>query len=270
MKLLEMKKVFFLFAFSLFYVQAFGQIGGLSGSKLNAVTVDVVDNKKIEFEPGFYHFQSSGYWDNLGNSKTTDDIGDSVTKASGIWLRYTYGLWNKLEIGTTISTDLEVSSWGLRYIIYQSGKLGFALLAGINFDFGNGTFNKKVHPRNLRNSVGGGLVSSYQINPNLSLDVDAQYLKHTKKFRRNPTGSFYFDADIGQYLFNKQLQLIAGIGYSNTKYENFNNQVLTIYPGFTVETGKSYIIVFSAPFDVYGRNAFKNHGISLALTLTFE
>ena len=36
----------------------FAQVGGLSGSKLGALCVDVVDHKKIEFEPAFFHVVS--------------------------------------------------------------------------------------------------------------------------------------------------------------------------------------------------------------------
>ncbi len=47
-------KSFFVLVVVLFSgVQVFSQVGGISGSKLGAVCVDVVDHKKIEFGPDF-------------------------------------------------------------------------------------------------------------------------------------------------------------------------------------------------------------------------
>jgi len=66
------------------------------------------------------------------------------------------------------------------------------------------------------------------------------------------------------------LQFVGGLGYQQSIFEGFTDEVLTVYPGITVETGKNYIIVISAPFDIYGKNSIKNRGVSFALTLTFD
>ena len=110
---------------------------------------------------------------------------------------------------------------------------------------------------------------STQFTDNLSLDVNAQYMAFIKTTKENHKGSYYFNADLGYYLFNYQLQLIAGIGYQQSEFEAFTSSTLTVYPGITVETGKNYIIVVSAPLDIYGQNSMRNSAFAIALTLTF-
>lgn len=260
--------VIFLYMFST--VQGFSQVGGISGSKLDAVCVDVVDHKKIEFEPAFYHARAKNYWDKDGNLQGIYSTGDSVRAVTGMNFRFTYGLWDRLEIGTSISIDLAVSSWGARFVAYQNQKIGVAIIAGANIPFGNGDIDKKIRFSELLTSAGGGAVFSANFSKNLSLDFNGQYMVFLKETQNHHRGSWFFNTDIGYYLFNHQLQLIAGIGYQDAVFEDFTSQILTVYPGITVETGKNYIIVISAPFDVYGVDALKNAGINFALTLTFD
>ena len=120
----------FVFFFSSIIAKA--QVGGISGSKLDAYCVDVVDHHKIEFEPAFFHFSSRATWDDDGHLEDIYGSSDSVFHNTGINFRFTYGLWDKLEIGASISTDLQVSNWGARYILYQNNKVGVAVIAGAN------------------------------------------------------------------------------------------------------------------------------------------
>jgi len=246
------------------------QVGGISGSKLSAVCVDVVDHHKLEFEPAFYHVRSSQTWDADGHLQDIFGSADSINHNTGINFRMTYGLWDKLEIGGTISTDLQMSNWGLRYVVYDKNKVGFAVVAGANIPFGNKPIDKTIRLADNLTSVGGGGVMSVQFNENLSLDVNAQYMAFTQKTIEDNKGSLYFNADLGYYVFKHQLQLIGSLAYQQTKFQDFTSKTLTVYPGFTLETGKNYILVLSVPFDVYGQNAIKNTGFVMALTLTFD
>ena len=145
-----------------------------------------------------------------------------------------------------------------------------ALIAGANIPFGNKVVDNSIRLADNLTSVGGGAVFSAQFSEDFSLDFNAQYMAFVKTTNENHRGSYYFNADLGYYFFKHQLQLIAGLGYQQSNFETFSSSTLTVYPGVTVETGKNYIIVISAPFDVYGQNAIKNSGIILALTLTFD
>lgn len=246
------------------------QVGGISGSKLGAVCVDVVDHKKIEFEPGFYHSRASKYWANDGELENIYSTADSSRAVTGMYFRFTYGLWDRLEIGTSISTDLMVSSWGARFIVLQKKKMRVAVIAGANIPFGNREIDNKTRFSELLTSVGGGGVLSARLTENLSVDFNAQYMAFMKETDNHSKGTWYFNADMGYYFFKRQFQVVAGLAYQDAVYENFTSQILTVYPGVTIETGKNYIIVISAPFDVYGVNSLKNAGINFALTLTFD
>ncbi|RLD54504.1 MAG: hypothetical protein DRJ05_14515, partial [Bacteroidetes bacterium] len=155
------EKSSFIFNYCIFFLlseEAISQIGGISASKLGSVCADVVDNKKIEFEPGFFHVVSKNAWDSDGHLENLFSSDDSVRRSTGIYFRFTYGLWDKLEIGASISTDLQRSRWGLKYIVYSKEKLGFALIAGANIPFDNKDVDKSIRLSNNITSVGGGAV----------------------------------------------------------------------------------------------------------------
>lgn len=268
MKLLKSVLISVIVIFS--SVQVFSQVGGISNSKLGSVSVAVIGNKKIEFEPGFYHARSSKYWDDDGDLDNIYSTGDSSRAVTGMNFRFTYGLWDRLEIGVSISTDLAVSSWGARFVAFQNKKIGVAVIAGANIPFGNREIDNKTRFSELLTSVGGGGVFTASLTDNLSIDFVAQYMTFLKKTDNNSKGSWYFNSEMGYYFFKRQLQIIAGLGYQDAVFESFTSQILTVYPGITIETGKNYVIVISAPFDIYGVNALKNAGINFALTLTFN
>ena len=108
-------------------INGFSQVIGISGSKLGAYCVDVVDHNKLEFEPAIYHFQSKKTWDNNGNLNNFAMSGDSIKYISGINFRITYGLLDKPEIGTSFSTDLQLAGLVFPNIFFNNRKKGLAL-----------------------------------------------------------------------------------------------------------------------------------------------
>jgi hypothetical protein len=246
------------------------QVAGISGSKLDAVCVDVVDHHKIEFEPGIFHFSSHQHWDENGKLSDIYQSSDSINTSTGMAFRFTYGLWDRFEIGTSILTDLSISNWGMRFVLFNKKKYGMALIAGANIPFGNKTYDRSLRLSQDLISVGGGVVGSFYFNQKISIYMNDQYQSNVGKTAEGNKGSWYINADVGYYLFSNQLQLITGFGYQISEFETLRNSILTFYPGVTIETGKNYIIVLSTPFDIYGVNADKVHGINLALTLTFD
>jgi len=265
-----MKNFFLIIGIILIGKNISAQIGGISGSKISAVCVDVVDNKKVEFEPSVSYSTSKYFWDNSGILKNSYHSADSINYFTEMNFRVTYGLWDKLEFGGSISTELLESNLGLRYVIMQNKKFGFTAITGANIPLGNKPIDNSIKTTQNTISAGFGFVMSVQFNDNLSLDFNAQDKSFLKETEEKHKGSYYLNADVGYYLFAHQLQLITGFGYQYSKFENFSNNLLTIYPGLTIETGKNYIIVLSCPFDIYGKNTDKSFGINFALTLTFE
>jgi len=265
-----MKNFFLILGIILISKNISAQIGGISGSKISAVCVDVVDNKKVEFEPGIFYSTSKYFWDNSETLKNRYNSTDSINHFTGMNFRLTYGLWDKLEFGGSISTELTESNLGLRYVIMQNKKIGVAAITGANIPLGNKPIDNAIKTTQNTISAGLGFVMSVQFNDNLSLDFNAQGQSFLNETEEKHKGSYYLNADAGYYLFAHQLQLITGFGYQYSKFENFNNNLLTIYPGLTIETGKNYILVLSCPFDISGKNTDKSLGINFALTFTFE
>ena len=246
------------------------QIGGLSASKFGALCVDVVDHKKVEFEPGFFHARSSQYWNNNGELKNFYSTSDSIKVVTGFYFRFTYGLWDKVEIGVALSTDLAMSQWGIRYAFLQRKKYGLALISGVNIPLGNRTIDQRVRATGNLMQTGLGLVGSYSFTENLSFDITGQYVHFLQATEDNDQGGIYLNADLGYYIWDHQLQFVVGTAFHSVSNDVGAHQALTINPGVTIETGNNYIIVLSVPFDVYGKREGKNVGFNFGLTLTFD
>ena len=246
------------------------QIGGLSGSKLGSFTVDVVDHKKVEFEPGFFHARSNRYWDK--DSKLVDmySTSDSLKVVTGMYFRFTYGLWDKMEIGASISTDVSNISVAIRYAFLQREKYGLAAIAGVNAPLGNRTIDQAIRATGYIPQAGLGLVSSFSFSENFSLDFTGQFVHFLEETADKDKGGLFLNMDAGYYILNHQLQFIGGMAYRYVRNNQGGHQVLSFIPGITVETGRNYILVFAVPFDVTGKLESKNLGFSFALTLTFD
>ena len=249
---------------------ASAQIGGLSSSKLSSLSADVVNGNNMEFEPGFKSSRSNKYFDNDGNSQNIFSTSDSVRHVTGMAFRFTYGLWDKLEIGMSVSTDLSLVNIGTKYEFINKEKISVAVIAGLNVPMGNGTVNQSIRTTTNMLQAGLGGVVSYAFSNRLSADVTAQYAYFLKPTIDNNTGGMYINGDVGYYFFDNKFKLITGFGFYNINNDIGSHQALTVYPGFTVESGKNYIIACSVPFDVYGKNESKNVAFNFTLTLTFD
>ena len=252
-----MKKIFLFSLVLLFSITLFGQIGGISGSKLRSYCVDVVDHHHIEFEPAFYYGESRRNWNDNRELQNSFLTSDSINRFSGVGM------------GVSIPLDMKIGSFGVRYVLAQKKNIGFALIAGVNIPMGDGSFNRGLKTEDNAMQAGLGGVFSYQRGENFSLDANLEYDHFIKEPTSTKTGSLYTSIDAGYYVYHHQLQLIGAVGYEHSHLENKLNQSrFTIYPGASIE-GHDFIIVLTFPFDVYGRNVNKTAGFSLALTLTF-
>ncbi len=265
-----MKRIYIFIALILFTVQAFSQIGGLSGSKLASYCVDVVKPRTIEFEPSFSYLHSTRYWDDNGSLVSYSTDHDSVHASSGFGMRFTYGLFKNMEVGISVPTILDKGYFGIRYVLYQKDKLGVAAMAGFQLPLGDGAFSKKIHTEENTVQTGLGGVLSYAFNDNFSIDANLQYNRFLRKTVSGKTNNYTASLDGGYYFFDHTFQLIASFYYEYNKLGDRFQDVLMVFPGFTVETGKSFIIVASVPFSVYGHNTQQGVGFSFALTLTFD
>ena len=246
------------------------QIGGLSASKLASFTTQTVDYKKIEFEPGFYHSRSAKYWNSEGKSENIFSTSDSLDVVSGMYFRFTYGLYKNMEIGFSISSDLSISNLGFRYQFFQETKFSMAAIIGANIPLGNRTKDQRIRATSNLMQIGGGLVTTYDFTKNLSLDFTGSFMGFAKETEAHDKGGYYLNMDLGYYLFNHQLQIVGAAAYQFIKDDFGGHQVFTLNPGITIETGKMFIAVLSFPFDVYGKRMSKNTAVNFALTLLFD
>lgn len=265
-----MKKKLFSLILIFYCTIAFSQIGGISNSKLYSINTDAIGHHTIEFEPTVYHANSSKYWNNEGDLQNSFSTSDSAIKNTGLAFRFTYGLWDVLEIGGSISTELGSTSLGLKYKFWSNDQMGFAAMAGANIPLGNKTIDKTIRLSDQLTSIGAGFIYTMNFSEVFSLDANAQYLFFAEETDDKNKGTLNLSTDIGYYIFNRNLQLIVGAGYLNSYFDSFNSSTLTLYPGVTVETGNNYVIVIQAPFDIGGKNALKNAGFALSLTLAFD
>jgi len=264
-----MKRIYLISIVILFVINVNAQVAGTSASKLNAVCVDVVDDKKIEFEPGFYHSSTNQFWDS--DSKLTNQFGnDSINHVSTMFMRVTYGLFDKIELGLVVPIDMSAIDFGMRYVISQKEKWGFAAIAGVNAPLGNAIVIKDKHTMLNTAQIGLGGVVSYNPSENFSIDFNTGYGKYFDQ--NNIDYLTYLSADAGYYFFSHTFQVVAGFGYKNFKHIKTTDDqfLMTFYPGITVETGKRYILVLTSPIDVYGKNIIKTFNLGFALTITLD
>jgi hypothetical protein len=260
-------KIIIILVFSISSIIAEAQIGGLSASKIASFSVGTVPSHKIEFEPSFQHLKSKYYWDNDNNKHSIFSTTDSVRNISAMSFRFSYGITNKLEFGVSVSPDVSMSNWGLRYVLLNNNKLGIAAITGMNIPLGNQAIDKKVRLAENLLSIGLGGVMSYNFSDNFSADFTAQYQFHLDETTQHDKNAAFLNLDFGYYIFKHQLQIASGFAYRTVQDDNGGHKVFTISPGITIETGETFIIVLYAPFDVIGKNEVANHGFGFALTI---
>lgn len=258
---------------SLLFISAFAlfaQVGGVSNSKLASLNAGVIDHHIVEFEPTVTHMVSHKVWNNDGKLQDLYGSSDSVFKSTGLGFRFTYGMWGKLEIGGSISTDLAMTGLGVKYNFWGNDKMDIAAVAGANIPLGNKTLDNTIKLSDNLTSVGGGFIYTAYFNEKFSLDAAAQYLFFAKKTDDNHKGSLYLNTDVGYFVLDHTLQLIVGAGYQNSSFDQLNSNIVSIYPGITVETGKRYVLILQTPVDIAGKNARKNFGVSFSLTISID
>ncbi|HIE16223.1 MAG TPA: hypothetical protein EYP69_04785 [Bacteroidales bacterium] len=200
-----MKNLTILLLMTFLSVQLFGQIGGISGSKLRSYCVGVVDRHHIEFEPAFYYGQSRYNWDNNRKLQNSFLSSDSINQYSGVGMRFTYGLFDRVEIGVFVPMDMKTGSFGVRYVLLQKKNAGFALMGGVNIPMSDGVFNRGLKTEDNTTQVGLGAIFSYKKGTNFSLDANLEYDRFLIEPTSTKTGTIYTSVDAGYYVFDRQL-----------------------------------------------------------------
>ncbi len=243
-----------------------GQIAGISGSKISAFSYDPIPN--LEFEPTFNITRSNTFWDE--NSDRFEDL-DSITIASSLCWRITYGFMENLEVGFSVPSDFSTGGLGIKAYLYGGDIFHLSAMAGTNIALGNRTYDKNNPSPDDLSSFGLGLVGSLVFNEKQSIDINFQTQDYFKNDVKGiPTSAYFFNADYGIRRLNDNLLLILGSGFQYYKTENIEQSKWTLYPGISIEFAKNYLIVINTSFDFAGKNIEKQSGFSLSLTTIWE
>ncbi len=247
------------------------QVAGVSASKLTAIDATLVSAKTLEAEPSFAYLYSKKAFDNNGHLYPVSLDSDSAIILKDLFFRFTYGVNKRLEIGTFITSNLSSVSFGAKYRFLQHKKFLAAALLGVNFsnvsNFGlrkTGFFGKYM-------GVTTGVALTSCFSPRFSLDITGQYQK-TFCYDGFISDNYFLDSELGYYVFNGTLQLIGGFSFQYNRFKNGDPDTyrLTLHPGVTIETGKSFIIVFYTPIDIVGRDMGRFTGFSFAFTFAIN
>lgn len=249
LKIIKMKKIQLFVFFIVLTTISFGQIGGISASKLIVYNAQVVPEKIIEFEPSFALAHSKNFYTVDGTVLNYPEFWEN-----GFGFRFTYGLFRNLETGFSVNSDASDVRYGFKYNFLNYNKLSVAALAGTNLILTNNWFLEYVF----------GSAITLNFSDNFSSDFSVQYLINNKM----PVNTMFYAFETGYYLGD--IQLILGLNYKTGVSKYFIDDNLFITPGFTLETGKNFILVVAAPFSVYGKADYKTAGFNVALTISIN
>jgi len=264
-----MKNLFLITILLFFVTNIFSQVSGVSASKLATMCASTVEPKIMEFEPSFGFGYSNKYYDDNGKLTNTFANNDSLGIESGLNFRFTYGVINNIEIGTALPADLSGIGFGTKYKLFEKNNLSSAIICGVNLPLGNTVINKTLKTVDNTPNLAGGLVFSFNFNDKNGIDIDCQAQKFVSKLEENHVLDYFIDLDYS-YWVSPQFQVIAGLNYYNSKYDNYNENSLILNLGTTIERQKNYLLVLNSPLNLMGKNVSQTFGFGFALTISIE
>ena len=247
---------------SVFAVNAFAQISGISNSKIVIPESGTVPAGTFEFEPAFEVFRSNQKWDQDGNLFNLN----SRTTESALGFRLTAGFKHNIEAGLVVPQDASSLNFGLKWQFRSGGDASLALQSGINFDTKSGVRSNEAK---TARTLGSGLVLTYVISEKLSIDSDFTFSHHSNDITDEPVNwSNTLNIGIG-YNLNEKFQ---GIEELNSGRSYFADSVLTASKttgvlGFTYYASELAKVIMAVKYDLFGSNNVK--GIAYIGAFTF-
>ena len=267
-----MQKVITIIIVLIISTDIYSQVFGISASKLSVINAKTAVRNQIEFEPGFGYYWANKYYDNNGKLVPLSASSDSTEIFKELVFRFTYGITDKFEAGMMVASDLSSISAGAKYTLFTINSFSGGILAGGTFSNESDivAINTGIYGKTY--SLATGLAFSNEFSEKISLDVDAQY-QWLRDDKVSYSRDFFANAELS-YIFKNKNQLIGSFSYVNNnhthKYDGHQNYLLTFNVGTTIETGKSFILVFLFPITLMGKNYDRLTGFSFALTLFFN
>ncbi|HPE23782.1 MAG TPA: hypothetical protein PLT88_12235 [Bacteroidales bacterium] len=249
-----------------------GQVCGISGSKLNSSSGQVIDHQSLEFEIQYAFEKSVSVWDDNGTLNPLTGDGRKADIASSLFFRMTFGALRNTEIGATVDGEAEEASLGIKWMPCRQGATSLAVAGGMKFGFGETLFHPVSERTSVLSSVSGALLLSQEITTSVSVDINAGYSIPVAGELIPSHGCLNLCFDWGWFLFDGSMQTVLGTGFRSgfgpEEHERFS--LLTLYPGFIVTAGRNFEILVAMPHDLYGINHPRSKSVICALTLMMQ
>ncbi len=244
----------------------FSQIGGISASKLNSVNHAPIPKGDAEFEPNVTYSYSSKTWNGTGDLQDRFQSPDSLQIDGAVSFRLAYTLSDQYEVGAIIAD--EYSSWSVKRELMTKGQMGLGMMAGLNLPFGTATINRSQRTGDQVATYGLGLIGSYQMSDDASIDVNLQYQGYFNDVESNADSDVFLSLDFGQYINDQNIYLIGSWLYQHSSITEGTQSKLTFSPCIALEMKRSYMITINANLDLIGKRTDKTSSFNVAWTIT--
>ncbi len=241
----------------------FGQIGSLSGTKVNSVSYNVLPLHTLEFEPTFSTLRYNSVFATTPGEE--EELGFEQQESSLSW-RMTYGAFENTEFGFAVPSDFSSVEFAMKYTLLDSTWLNLGAMLGYNQELGNTRLPTGI---GLDKAFQLGLIGSFDIDSKHSIDLNLQFEK--SYFSRNLDSSKWIvTADFGSYALHENYQLVLGACYFDS-FQGESQNHLTISPGLSIETSDRFGLLFFLSDVVYGTEEYPNSlAFTFIVTTVFE
>lgn len=246
---------------SAFAVNAFAQISGISNSKVVLPESGTVPAGTFEFEPAFEVFRSNQEWNQDGSLL---NLGNRITE-SALGFRLTAGFKHNIEAGLIVPQDASSLNFGLKWQFRSGGDASLALQSGVNFDTKSGV---RVNGEKTAKIIGSGLVLTYIISEDLSIDSDFTISHHSNDMEDEPVDlSGTVNLGIGYYL-HENFQGVVELNSAWARFVNSGSSSKTSgVLGFTYNASELTKVIMGVKYDLFVSN--NNKGIAYIGAFTF-
>lgn len=242
------------------------QISGIGGTKLNAISWNPLPVHTAEFEPTFGIAHTKTFWNDDGEPTENNQ----TTVSSSISWRVTYTPAPKLEFGLSAPSDLSTGSISSKYVILDKSVLKLGVMTGLNLALGNRTFPTNSPGPDDVSTYGVGLITSLDFDEKNSIDFNVQYQDFFDDLNGTLYGTSFINMEYGYRTFNDKVLLVLGWGYQHSSIGDTSENVMSLYPGISIEAAKRFAVVLNTSHDLFGRNMSKSFGFNLAFTTIWD
>ena len=246
---------------SVFTVNAFAQISGISNSKIVIPESGTVPAGTFEFEPAFEVFRSNQAWNKDGS---LFNLGSRTTE-SALGFRLTAGFKHNIEAGLIVPQDVSSLNFGLKWQFRSGGDASLALQSGINFDTKSGVRSNEAKTAKI---IGSGLVLTYIISEDIVVDSDFTISYHSNDTEGEPVDlSGTMNLGIG-YFLHENFQGVVELNSASARFVNSGSTSKTSgVLGFTYNASELTKVIMGVKYDLFGSNNDK--GIAYIGAFTF-